>query len=57
MVNGSALIRVATTVTLAPEGHKTRVTITEATTTTAFMIKMSTMGLEQYMDKMGKIFA
>ncbi|MEO7224077.1 MAG: SRPBCC domain-containing protein [Devosia sp.] len=47
---------VATTVTLVPEDGKTRMTITETTTTTAFMMKMSTMGLEQCMDKMGKIF-
>lgn len=48
---------VATIVTFALEGGKTRMTISERTTTTAFMLKMSKMGLEQCMDKMDNIFA
>jgi len=48
---------VATIVTLVPEAGKTRVTISEHTTTSAFMMKMSKLGLEQCMDKMDMIFA
>lgn len=48
---------VATVVTLTPVGDKTEVTITEHTTTSEFMMKMSQMGLEQVLDKMGLIFA
>lgn len=48
---------VATVVTLVPEGDKTRMTISERTTTSAFMLQMSKLGLEQCMDKMDNIFA
>lgn len=42
---------VSTVVTLAARGEQTEVTISEHTTTSEFMIKMSRMGLEQCMDK------
>ena len=48
---------VATVVTLTPSGGQTTVTITERTTTSELMMKMSQMGLEQCLDKMGLIFA
>jgi uncharacterized protein YndB with AHSA1/START domain len=48
---------VATVVTLTPVGDRTEVTITEHTTTSEGMMKMSQMGLEQCLDKMGLIFA
>lgn len=48
---------VATVVTLTPRGAQTEVTISERTTTSEFMMKMSQMGLEQVMDKMGRTFA
>jgi uncharacterized protein YndB with AHSA1/START domain len=48
---------VTTVVTLEPEGGKTRMTITEHTTTSEFMMKMSQMGLEQCVDKMDRTFA
>jgi len=44
---------VRTVVTVRPVGDKTETTITETTTTSEFMLKMSTMGLEQCLDKMG----
>lgn len=48
---------VATVVTLTPVGNKTEVTITEHTTTSRMMMEMSQQGLEQVLDKMGRIFA
>jgi uncharacterized protein YndB with AHSA1/START domain len=48
---------VVTVVTLTPRGEQTEVTISEHTTTSEFMMKMSRMGLEQVMDKMGGTFA
>jgi uncharacterized protein YndB with AHSA1/START domain len=48
---------VATVVTLTSRDGKTEVTISERTTTSEFMMKMSQLGLEQVMDKMGLIFA
>ena len=48
---------VVTVVTLTPRGEQTEVTISEHTTTSEFMLKMSQMGLEQVMDKMGGTFA
>jgi hypothetical protein len=44
---------VRTVVTVRPVGDKTETTITETTTTSEFMLKMSAMGLEQCLDKMG----
>lgn len=48
---------VATVVTVRPVSAKTEVSITERTTTSEFMLKMSRMGLEQCMDKMAATFA
>ena len=48
---------VATVVTLTPRGEQTEVTISERTTSSQFLIEMSQLGLEQVMDKMGRMFA
>jgi uncharacterized protein YndB with AHSA1/START domain len=48
---------VATVVALTAVGDKTELVMTEHTTTSAFMMEMSKLGLEQCMDKMAAIFA
>jgi uncharacterized protein YndB with AHSA1/START domain len=48
---------VHTAVTITPRGDRTENTISERTTTSEFMLKMSRMGLEQTLDKMGATFA
>ena len=47
---------VRTVVTVRAVGDKTETTITETTTTSEFMLKMSRMGLEQCLDKMSATF-
>jgi uncharacterized protein YndB with AHSA1/START domain len=48
---------VATVVALRAVGDQTELVMTEHTTTSAQMMEMSRLGLEQCMDKMGKIFS